>query len=373
MSNNGGDNGNGNNGGNTGTDNGNGNNGGNNGNHNGSSGPSGPTGPKGDQNGTGPSGPTGAHESHCHDEPKQCENGCPLDDCTCLRGRDGKDGKDGRDGRDGRDGVDGRDGQDGQDGCRGPPGKKGCSGATGPQGEIGPTGATGPSGETGPSGPVGLDGPTGSTGPQGDIGSTGPAGPTGVDGPTGATGPQGETGPQGSTGPQGWSGKCLKSFAKIYNDVPQSVELEQPVLFNKNGVIVGPIAHIPGSGDLLIGSIGYFQIFVKVYHEFSAQFGCFLNGVLIPGSVIGEPGTTVQIVSFNLIEVTQNDLLPNLDSPTGVAAVFQIRNHTSYITPIVLDGREGSGSDVTQTNASLMIVQICDEDADAMDDDEPHQ
>ena len=107
-----------------------------------------------------------------------------------------------------------------------------------------------------------------------------------------------------------------------------------------------------------------------MYHEYAAQFGCFLNGVLIPGSVVGEPGTTVQIVSFNLIEVTKEDLLENPDSPTGVAAVFQIRNHTSYITPIILNGREGSGSDVSQNNASLMIVQLCNEDPDADDEEQ---
>jgi hypothetical protein len=59
--------------------------------------------------------------------------------------------------------------------------------------------------------------------------------------------------------------------------------------------------------------------------------------------------------------VTAADLLPNINSPTGVAAVFQIRNHSSFITPILLDGRAGSGSDLTQINASMMIIQICDE------------
>jgi hypothetical protein len=148
---------------------------------------------------------------------------------------------------------------------------------------------------------------------------------------------------------------------RAYNDIPGSVELEQPVLYNKNDLIVGTLAHVPGTGDFLLGSVGYYQILGKVFHEFAVQIGCFLNGVLITGSVIGEPATTSMIVVHEIVRVTAADLLPNINSPTGVAAVFQIRNHSSFITPILLDGRVGSGSDLTQVNAAMVILQICDE------------
>jgi hypothetical protein len=148
---------------------------------------------------------------------------------------------------------------------------------------------------------------------------------------------------------------------RIYNVEPQSIDLEQPVLFSSLDLLVGPLAFIPGTGDVLICSIGYFQILAKVFHEFAVQFGGFLNGNLLPGSVVGEPATTSMCAVHELLRVTAADLLPNANSPTGFAAVYQIRNHSSYITPVILNGREGSGSDLSQINASLMLLQICDD------------
>ena len=194
------------------------------------------------------------------------------------------------------------------------------------------------------------------------MGSTGDVGPTGPTGDIGPTGPTGDIGPTGATGPQGWNGRCLKSFLRSYNDVPQSIQLEDPILFNKNTISYGAIYHTPLSGDFLLETVGYYQLLSKVYHDFSAQIGLFLNGNLIPGSVTGEPAAATLMMINTIIEVRSSDLLPNSGSVTGVAAVLQIRNHSSYITPIVLDGRDGSGSDLTQINASIVLVQICDED-----------
>jgi hypothetical protein len=188
----------------------------------------------------------------------------------------------------------------------------------------------------------------------------GPTGPTGPQGDTGLKGDTGDIGPTGAIGPTGTAPMCLKSFGRIYNDVPQAVDLEQPVLFNKTDIMVGPIAHIPGTGDFLLGSVGYYEILGKLFHEYAIQVALFLNGNLLPGSVMGEPATTAMGIIMYILEVTEEDLLPNLDSPTGVAATIQVCNHTSYITPILLNGREGSGSDLTQVNASLMVIQLCD-------------
>jgi hypothetical protein len=148
---------------------------------------------------------------------------------------------------------------------------------------------------------------------------------------------------------------------RIYNNIAQSIDLEQPVLFSNLDLLVGPLVFIPGTGDILICSIGYFQIWAKVFHEFAVQFGGFLNGVLLPGAVVGEPATTSMCAIHEILMVTAADLLPNVNSPTGFAAVYQIRNHSSFITPVILNGREGSGSDLSQINASLMLLQICDE------------
>ena len=210
----------------------------------------------------------------------------------------------------------------------------------GPQGEIGPMG---PQGETGYTGFTGYTGPMG---PQGEIGYTGYTGFTGYTGPI---------------GPTGWTGKCLKSFLRLYNDVPQSIPLNQNIKFNTLDIAEGPIWYSVISGQVLFEQEGYYLVLAKVFHLFAAQAALFLNGNLHPGSVVGEAATASILMFHEIIRVRPEDLLPNPDAiHTGVAATLEIRNFSSFID-IELDGREGSGTELTQVNASMTIVQICDE------------
>jgi hypothetical protein len=143
--------------------------------------------------------------------------------------------------------------------------------------------------------------------------------------------------------------------------VQQAVDLEEPVLFNKDSLKVGNVYHIPGSGFFLLETHGYYDVQIKTYHDYAAQLGLFLNGNLLPGSVTGEPAAASIIMINTIIEIRDADLLPNTNSDTGVAAVLELRNHSSYITPLILDGRSGCGSDPTQINASFVIIQLSDE------------
>ena len=172
-------------------------------------------------------------------------------------------------------------------------------------------------------------------------------------------GPQGEI---GYTGPTGWSGKCLNSFIRIYNDVPQTVVLNTAITFNNRDIVKGPIWFVPGTGQILLEHVGYYLVLAKVFHIFAVQAGLFLNGNKIVGSVIGESATTAILVFHEIIKVTAADLLPNPNAiHTGVAAILEIRNHSSY-ADMEMDGREGAGTETDQINASMTIVQICDED-----------
>ena len=311
--------------------------------------------------------PPQPHEQPC---PHDMSGNVPPHDpsgnhCCCKDGKNGKNGKNGKIGKNGTDGVDGVDGVDGTngvDGCPGPPGPRGCKGSQGDTGAQGSEGMTGAQGSQGDTGAQGSEGMTGAQGSQGITGAQGDMGAQGNTGTQGDTGSQGDTGAQGSTGPQGWNGKCLNSFLRAYNDIPRDVDLEQPVLFNKTGVVYGPVNHVAGSGQVILGTVGYYLIIGKVFHEFACQVAGFLNGVLIPGTVVGEAATTSVILTHTIIAIYPEDLLPNSDSPTGFGAVFEIKNHSSYITPITLNGREGSGSDLTQVNASVVVLQLCNED-----------
>ena len=176
----------------------------------------------------------------------------------------------------------------------------------------------------------------------------------------GYTGHTGYTGFTGPTGPSGWSGRCLKSFIKVYNTVTQSVPLESAVTFNSIEGMYGPINFTIGDSRIRIGSVGSFLVIFKLYHLFAAQVALFINENIIPGSVSGEAAPAANLMGTSIVMVSSSDLLIDPDSITGVSAVLEIRNHSSYISPLTLDGREGAGSVLLQDNASVVVIQLCD-------------
>ena len=145
------------------------------------------------------------------------------------------------------------------------------------------------------------------------------------------------------------------------NDVPKTVNTNEPIAYNNIDIIVGSINCIPNTGKILLETEGYYLILAKIFHVYAVQCALFLNGVVLTGSTVGEAATTSILTIHEILSVKPEDLLPNPDAiHTGVAAVLELRNHTSFI-PLQLDGREGSGSEIDQINASMTIVQICDE------------
>lgn len=274
----------------------------------GATGPTGPTGPRGPQGATGATGPTGP------------------------RGETGATGPRGETGATGATGPQGPQGAVGATGATGPQGATGATGATGPQGPQGFTGATGPRGETGATGPQG---------PQGATGATGPQGPQGAVGATGATGPQGPQGATGATGPQGPTGPGIAgAYAYIYNQgTVQSIEPEEAVLFNNNGLIVGDIQHQPGSAEIFINETGDFAIVYSVTGVPENQFALFFNGEPVVQSLYGSDQLTT---GFVVIRIT---------APT----VLTLVNHSSVGT-VTLPTLVGGTQEVV--NASIRIIRL---------------
>ena len=279
----------------------------------GPTGPTGATGPRGATGATGPQGPAG------------------------VTGATGPQGPAGVTGATGPIGPQGPQGETGATGPQGPTGPQGATGVTGPQG---PTGATGPQGPTGAVGPRGVTGATGPQGPAGVTGATGPQGPAGV---TGATGPIGPQGPQGATGPVGPIGPGFPAtYGYVYNQGDfLTIEPEEAVPFNSNGLIVGDIAHVPGSTDILIESSGDYAIIFSVTGVPENQFALFLNGELVEESIYGSDQLTTGFVIIRI----------------NAPVVLTLVNHTSIGT-VTLPVQVGGVQPVI--NASVRIIKLND-------------
>jgi hypothetical protein len=277
----------------------------------GATGPTGPTGPVGATGATGATGPTGAT------------------------------GATGPAGATGATGPAGATGAVGATGATGPAGATGATGATGPAGAVGATGATGPAGATGATGPAGAVGATGATGPAGATGAVGATGATGPAGATGATGPAGAVGATGATGPTGPG--APETFAYIYNiGTVEEIPVDGMVPFSNNGLIVGGIAHQPGSTDILISETGVYEITFMVQADRVNQFAVFLDDSLVPGTIYSVGAANIQNTGRVLLSVT-------------APALITIRNHTSF-SPVTLETEIGGTQD--QVNAAVLIRRI---------------
>ncbi len=240
----------------------------------------------------------------------------------------------------------------GPTGATGPTGLTGATGATGPTGDTGATGLTGDTGATGPTGDTGatgLTGDTGATGPTGDTGATGPTGDTGATGltgdtgETGPTGDTGETGPTGDTGPTGATGtNGLSEYAYIYNLDAQTVPLETDILFSTNGVIVGTIAHAPGTSTIQLGSAGDYAVWFNAAGVEPNQFALFHNGAPAAGSIYGSGAGTQPNPGMVIVSAAASDTLT-------------VRNHTSAAAVTL---QTLAGGTQINANASILILKL---------------
>jgi hypothetical protein len=153
---------------------------------------------------------------------------------------------------------------------------------------------------------------------------------------------------------------------RIYNTIPQTVNLNSAINFNNLDISKGPIWFVAGTGQVLLEQPGYYLVLSKVFHLFAAQATLFLNGTTIPGTTVGEAAPASLLIFHEIVKVTTADLFPNPNAiHTGVAAILEIRNHSSLV-PIELNGSEGSGTESDQLNASMVVVQICDDSDELM-------
>ena len=192
----------------------------------------------------------------------------------------------------------------------------------------GPTGPVGPIGPIGPVGPIGSAGPAGATGATGDIGPAGPIGATGATGDTGAT---------GATGPQG-----LSEYAYIYNLAAQVVPLEADVTFSTNGVIVGAIAHAPGTSTITIGTAGDYSVSFNAAGVEPNQFALFQNGAPVAGAIYGSGAGTQPNPGMVIVTAAAGDVLT-------------LRNHTSAAAVTL---QTLAGGTQINANASILIEKI---------------
>lgn len=131
-----------------------------------------------------------------------------------------------------------------------------------------------------------------------------------------------------------------ETYAYIYNTGNQSIAAENSIPFSTNGALLG-VFHNAGTGLVTIENAGTYAVWFSVIGQTANQFALFQNDIVVPGSIFGTEGISVNNAGMVMINASAGDVLT-------------VRNHTSA-GPVALDNTAGG----TQTNvsASIMILR----------------
>jgi hypothetical protein len=131
------------------------------------------------------------------------------------------------------------------------------------------------------------------------------------------------------------------AYAYIYNLREQRVGIDEAVRLDSNGVLLG-ISHEPGAAEIHIRLAGVYTVIFSLSGAEPSQFGLFVNGLLVPGSVFGSGAGTQQNNGQVTLVLAAND-------------VITVVNHSSAAA-VTLPSFTGGKQD--NVNASVSIQKI---------------
>lgn len=134
----------------------------------------------------------------------------------------------------------------------------------------------------------------------------------------------------------------LTDYAYIYNVTAQIVAVEGDITFSNNGVIVGSIAHTPGTAAIVLGNTGYYAVWFIAAGAEANQFTLFQNGVPVAGGTYGSGAVTQPNPGMAIVAA-------------AAGTVLTVRNHTSAAA-VTLQALAGGTQ--LNANASILIQRI---------------
>lgn len=131
------------------------------------------------------------------------------------------------------------------------------------------------------------------------------------------------------------------AYGKFFTQTSQTVAVESSVTFDQHSE-VRCLSHVIGSSDVTIEKSGLYHLFGLVATTQVAQFGIFVNGSVLPQSVVGTNKGAGQLSSRVLSELKKGDIV-------------SWRNHTSA-TSVTL--AMNPGGTIPAISGELEIVRI---------------
>jgi hypothetical protein len=105
---------------------------------------------------------------------------------------------------------------------------------------------------------------------------------------------------------------------------------------------------------------GYYYISAALHHKEPCQFSIMKNDIIVvPGGIFSSPTGSTQSLCNLIMYVDSSDLISTTPlSPSGLACKVQMKNHTSYVPVVSLDGTSGAGSAEPDINCCMSIILL---------------
>lgn len=164
-------------------------------------------------------------------------------------------------------------------------------------------------------------------------------------GVAGVAGTAGATGTPGIPGAPGIPGVSVYGF--FYNLVAYSVPLNTDVHFDSNGAFTPTgFLHVPAAdptgAPIIVLQSGTYWVMFSVSGAEPSQFGLFLNGVVVPGTIYGSGAGAQQNTGQAILTI-------------AAGTTLTLRN---FLSPAAVGLASMVGGTIANTNASIFIVKL---------------
>jgi hypothetical protein len=147
-------------------------------------------------------------------------------------------------------------------------------------------------------------------------------------------------GPVGPVGPAGGGGS--PQYGYVYNVSAETVAVEADVIFSSNGILTSGLTHAPGNAGIAFTIAGDYRVTFSVSGVEPGQFGLFINGALVAGTIYGSGAGTQQNAGQAIITIAASDVLT-------------LRNHSSAAAVGLQTLAGGTQGNV---NASILLQKL---------------
>ena len=134
----------------------------------------------------------------------------------------------------------------------------------------------------------------------------------------------------------------MAEYAYIYNNIPQTVEVEADVIFNSHGPVTSNIFHTLNTTGIQLFAGGIYDIMFSVTGLEPNQYCICVNNVPDVSTIYGTAAGTQQNVGHCIMSINSGDII-------------SLRNHTSFVATHLLSV---SGGTQTMVNASIVIKKL---------------